>query len=229
MIEDLYTIVADYYTIPVYLIAWLIAVARYKSYFDTPLKLYPVFIMYTFLTEVLGYFIKFNEEFQFFSDERYDWHNVIIYNIYSVVTFLFFYYIYWKVLKIKNNKALVQYGTIAAMLSYVISMFFQNPFHTNLYYADLAASIVLLVAIGLYFAEKKKEDNPYPQKYNLMFWTSIGLAVFHVFFPFIFIIGYKAQFMYVQYNLHQFLMLLIIFMYGTFIMGVLIHKRKAFR
>ncbi|NDV16268.1 hypothetical protein GO009_09540 [Muricauda sp. TY007] len=229
MTNELYTILVEYYTIPLYLIAWLFAVARYKSYFDTPLKFYPVFIMYTFLTELLGYFIQFNEEFQFFSDERYDWHNVIIFNIYSVVTFLFFYYIYWRVLKVQKHKSWVKYGALVGVLAYIISLIFQNPFHTNLYYADLVASIVLLVDISLYFKEKKRETNPYPQKYNLMFWTSLGLAIFHIFFPFIFLMGYKAQYIYVEYHLHDFLMMLIVFMYGTFIIGIIIHKRKAFR
>ncbi|WP_285652798.1 hypothetical protein [Allomuricauda sp. NBRC 101325] len=185
--------------------------------------------MYTFLTEILGYLIQYTDSFQFFSDYRYDWHNVIIFNIYSIVTFTFFYRIYWDVLKQKKNKNWVKYSGIVGITSYFISIFFQNPLHTNLYYADLIASIVLLIAIALYIKEKRMEENPYPQKYNLMFWTTMGIAAFHIFFPFIFLMGYKAQLLYVKFHLHQFLMLLIVFMYVTFIIGLLFHRRKAFR
>lgn len=227
--EELYKFLAQQYYIPLYFIVWLVAVFKYRSYFDTPLKYFPVYLMYTFLTELLGYFIKYHEEFQFFSDERYNWHNVIIYNIYSVITFLFFYYIYWRVLKIAKHKKWVKYGTIIAMLSYVVSLFFQDPLHMNLYYADLLASTILLVLIGLYFKEKKDEGPLQPMKYNLMFWTSLGLVVFHLIFPYLFVIGYEAPKIWAKYQLRQVLQVLILFMYGTFMLGFIVSKRKAFR
>ena len=81
--EELFKFLSEQYIIPFYLIVWLVAMSRYHTYFDTPMKYYPMYLMYTFLTELLGYFIKFHDEFQVVSDSNYDWYNVIIYNIYS--------------------------------------------------------------------------------------------------------------------------------------------------
>lgn len=228
--EEFYKFITNQYHIALYAIVWFVAVMRYKTYFDTPLKYFPIYLMYTFLTELLGYFIRFHDGFQFFSDERYNWHNVIIYNIYSVITFLFFYYIYWRMLKMDKHKNWVKYGAIISMLAYMVSLFFQDPFHMNLYYANLVASMVLLVDIALYFEEKKGEEVfPYPIKHNLMFWISLGLAVFHAIFPFLFLVAYEAPEIWAEYQFRQILKFLIVFMYGTFIVGFLISKRKAFR
>ncbi|MEO9510600.1 MAG: hypothetical protein ABJN84_15800 [Flavobacteriaceae bacterium] len=123
----------------------------------------------------------------------------------------------------------MKFGILITALGYVLSIFLQDPFHINLYYADMVASIVLLIAIGLYFKEKARETNDYPMKFNLLFWISLGLAIFHLFFPFIFITLYEALDFYYEYKLHELLIVLIIIMYGLFTLGFLISKRKAFR
>tara|TARA_E500000318_G_C3448701_1_gene167938 strand:- start:64 stop:465 length:402 start_codon:yes stop_codon:yes gene_type:complete len=133
------------------------------------------------------------------------------------------------VLRNAKHKKWIVIGAGISLLSYIISLFFQDPFYSNLYYADLLASMVLLFNIWLYYKEKKIEFSPYPKRYNLMFWTSLGLAVFHIFFPFLIIIGYEAPEIWMEYNLRDILWIFILFMYGTFMIGVLVHKRRAFR
>ena len=227
--EELYKFISEHYILPFYMIIWLVAMARYNTYFDTPLKYYPMYLMYTFLTELLGYFIKFHDEFQVVSDGEHNWYNVIIYNIYAVISFLFFYYIYWRIVQNKKYKEWIKIGAGICLASYIVSLFFQDPFYSNLYYADLIASMILLVNIGFYFKEKWMEPSSYPMKDNLMFWMSLGLAIFHIFFPFLHIIGYEAPEIWINYNFRDILKILILIMYGSFLLGVLIHKRRAFR
>lgn len=227
--EEFYNFITEQYFLPFYVVVWLVAVARYRTFFDTPLKYYPIYLMYTFLTELLGYLVKYTDEFQFFSEKKYDWHNVIIFNIYSVIAFSFFFYIYWKVLQIKKHKRWVVYGGLISLLAYLISLFFQDPLHMNLYYADLTASMVLLFNIGLYVKEKWNEEGTYPIKRNLMFWTSLGLAVFHAIFPYLFLIAYEAPEIWAKFQLRDVLKVLIIFMYGTFMIGALLGRRSSFR
>ncbi|SDQ53647.1 hypothetical protein [Flagellimonas zhangzhouensis] len=227
--EGFYTFITQHYILPFYLIVWIVAMARYSTYYDTPLKYYPMYLMYTFLTEVLGYLIKYFEEFQVVNVEKYSWYNVLIFNIYSVIAFMFFYYVYWLVLKQKHNKKWIVIGAAVTLTSYGISLFFQDPFYSNLYYADMIASFVLLFNIWLYIKEKKQEDSPYPMKYNLMFWTSLGLGVFHIIYPFLFWVGYEIPQIWIDYNFRTILRISILFMYGTFLIGVLVHRRKAFR
>ncbi|WP_136464836.1 hypothetical protein [Flagellimonas onchidii] len=229
MTQEFLNYLQESYFTPVYLLTWVVAVSTYRGYYDTVLKYFPIFIIYTFFTELLGYLIKHTNEFQFFSDSRYAWHNVIIYNIYSIVSFSFFYYIYWKILVDKKHKKRVEYAVAVSLVGYVVSLFFQNPFHIGLYWADLLASIVLLYFITLYLMEKKKENSYYKMKHNLLFWVSLGLAIFHIFFPFIFIAAYDFPIFYYEYHLHDFLNILIVVMYFLFIVGFLLGKRRAFR
>nr|WP_321411410.1 hypothetical protein [uncultured Allomuricauda sp.] len=227
--DEILTFITEHYILPFYLLVWLISMACYRTYFDTPLRYYPIYLMYTFLTELLGYFIKFHDEYQVVSDTRYSWYNVIIFNIYSVITFMFFYHIFWQVLHRPKHKKWVKIGAGTSLLGYTISLVFQDPFYSNLYYADLMASMVLLFNVWMYYKEKKLEFSPYPNTHNLMFWTCMGLAVFHLFFPFLIIIGYEAPKIWINYNLRSVLWILILFMYGSFMIGVTMHKRKAFR
>ncbi len=228
IMDGFYTFIIEQFYIPLYFVVWLVAVIRYRSYFDTPLKYFPIYLMYTFLTELLGYFIKYHDQFQFFSEEEYSWHNVIIYNIYSVVTALFLYYIYWRVLTIEKHKNWIKYVTATSLLGYMVSLFFQDPFHMNLYYADLLASLLLLFVITIYFREQRLAQAAYPRRYNLMFWISFGLAGFHAVFPFLFLIAYEAPHIWAEFQLRNVLKVFIVFMYGSFFVGFLLSKRKAF-
>ncbi len=229
MTQELIEFIKEHFYIPLYLLTWIIAVYRYRRYFDTVLKYLPILIIYTFFTELLGYFIKNHEDFQFFSDGRYDWHNVIIYNVYQIVTFLFFYWVYWKTVKKQFSKEMIKYGAYLCSLSYISNIFFQNPMHEQLKYAHIIGSLVLVFALILYFKEKRLENNPYPQKNNLLYWVSIGLFVFYAFFPFLLLSDYFDISISVQYHLRITLLTFIVLMYFLFIVGLLMGKRKAFR
>ncbi len=230
MIEEfLKTLNTDFIILPFYFIVWLVAVMRYRTYYDTVLKYYPIYLMYTLLTELLGYLVKYTDSFQLVSDDRYHWYNVIIYNIYSVVTYIYFFYIYWKISNDKTYKKWVLYGAFISMASFLISLFFQNPNYSHLYVAELISSIFLLMAVVLYFKEKFQWHNIHSMKYNLMFWTSVGLVLFYAYFPSTLLVLYWAQPWYNKLHLHDWLIGLIFVLYGTFLVGVLIHRRKEFQ
>lgn len=215
--------------IPLYLITWMISLWRYKSFFDTALKHLPILIIYTFFTEVLGYFIKYNDEYQFFSDGRYNWHNVIIYNIYQVVFFVFFLQVYKKVIKSKKVKKQIRYLNIVCVLSYTINAIAYNPLHNQTTYAHIIGSLILLYVLVIYFREKYLEESPYPLKFNLMFWLSSGLTIFYTFFPIISMIYLLKLNIGVQIYFRPILLTSIALMYGLIIVGLIAGKRKAFR
>jgi small-conductance mechanosensitive channel len=227
--EEFYTFISEQYILPFYLIVWVVSMAKYSTYFDTPLKFYPVYLMYTFLNELLGYFIKYFDEFQVVDIEQYRQYNVIIFNIYSVISFLFLYYIYWRMVQTKKHKKWIQIGATISLLSYAISLFFQSALYSNLYYADMIASFVLFLNVWLYLKEKKSDPNPYPNKHNLMYWLSLGLIIFYSIFPILFWVGYEAPKIWVNYHFRTILRILILILYGSFLVGVLVHKRRAFR
>lgn len=70
---------------PLYAVTLLVALIKYPKYYSTPLKYFPILLMYTFLTELLGYFTKHYEVFHISIFSSFIRHNVIIYNIYNLV------------------------------------------------------------------------------------------------------------------------------------------------
>lgn len=219
----------DHFYIPLYFITWLISVFRYKRFFDTPLQYLPMLIIYTFFTELLGYFIKFSDEYQFFSEERYNWHNVVIFNIYQLVFFLFFFRVYQKVIKDTAAKKWISGGGLACILIYFANALGQNPLHEQLTYAHIVVSLMLVTVLVVYFREKHLEENQISLKYNLMFWVSMGLLIFYTIFPLI-LMAYKLNLNLGTYiYLRPILICTIVAMYACIITGLLVAKRKAFR
>lgn len=229
MSEDLIRIFKEHYYIPLYLLTWIISVIRYRSFFDTPLKFFPMLIIYTFFTELLGYFIKYSNEFQFFSDSRYNWHNVVIYNVYQLVFFLFFFTVYKKILSGNRIKKLIFYLTLVSTLSYLINAIALNPLHNQMTYAHIVGSIMMVYILVRYFQQLFKTGDFRTLKFNLLFWISIGLLIFYVAFPLI-MISYKLKVgIQIQVYFRPILIISILLMYGFIILGLLIGKRKAFR
>lgn len=229
MLENLARFLWDQFFVFIYLLTWIVSVYRYRRYFDTPLKYLPMLIIYTFFTELLGYFIKFSSEFQFFSDERFARQNVIIYNVYQVVFFLFFFEVYRKIIKNQLAKKWISYGSILCVLIYLVNAIFYNPLHNQLTHAHIIVSLMFIAVLAMYFKEKHTEESPYPKKYNLLFWVSVGLMMFYTLFPVILILFKLKLSITMHIYLRPILLGSIVFMYGCFIIGLLVGKRKAFR
>ena len=217
------------YFIILYLAILIMAILNYRNYFDTPLKLFPVYMAYTFFNELVGYFIITFEEFSFFKDATQSWHNIIIYNIYNVIESSFFYWVYYKVLKKNKHKNIIRWGSIVIFLSFLISLIFQDPFHTALFYAITLASWFLVFITLLYFKEKRILGKFTFERYNLMFWVNIGLLIFNFFFPFLYLTGFLKPEIWIEYQFRDILKVLIVISYSMYLIGVSISKRRAFR
>tara|TARA_R110000744_G_scaffold25032_10_gene62176 strand:- start:1703 stop:2392 length:690 start_codon:yes stop_codon:yes gene_type:complete len=229
MPDNLIRFLTDHFYIPLYLFTWLISVIRYKRFYDTPLKYLPMLIIYTFFTEVLGYFIKYYNEFVFFSDGRYAWHNVIIYNVYQIVFFLFFFEVYRKVSKNKAIKKQIRYLSILCAIVYLINGITYNPLHNQMTYAHIVGSFMMLYILVLYFREIYLEKISHPTKYNLLFWISSGLMVFYSIFPIISIIYLLDLNIGIQIYFRPLLLTAIALMYILVNIGLIFGKRKAFK
>ncbi len=212
----------------VYLITLVFSLANFKKFVDTPLRFFPLLIAYTLFNEILGYFIINFEEFSFFEEEEYNWHNVIIYNVYQLVFFGYLFWLYHKVVKNQLYRKLIRITAILTFLSYTVSLFYQNPFHSSLYYADCVGCMAVSAAVLLHFNEIRQVNGGI-NRYNLMVWINWGVLIFSVFFPFYILSGYRYVDFYLEYHLRQMLWVVICIMYGLFTIGFVVSKRKAFR
>ena len=229
MLAEFIAAVKDNFFLIGYGIALVISLAYYRRYFDTVLKYFPILIAYTFLNEFLSYIVKQNEQLSFFDDLKYTDITEVIYNIYAIIFFSFFYYVYWRLLSNKKYKNWIVIATGVVLLSYVVSCFYQNPAKTNLFYATAIGSWILVLCILLYFLDKRHHKENMVQPYNLMFWVSLALLIFYAIFPVIYLIGYLDYAIWETYHLRLVLRILIVFMYTLFIVGFLRGRRHSFR
>ncbi len=226
MIEILIDLLSENYFIVIYFITLVIGLVRYKSYFDSELKYYPIIIAYTFLNELLGVLVRYSDDFTFFQDTRYNTYNDVIYNIYSIVFFAFFYIVYARLISNPIFKNWIKRAGILVTVVYIISLFYQNPLDTNLFYAQAMGSWGLLFCIGLYFFDKKQKNEKLYQPYNLVFWISCGLIIFYSIFPILFLVGYLDFDTWEKYNFKAVLKILIVLMHFLIIIGFIKGRRR---
>lgn len=221
--------VENSYFVPVYGVTWIIAMATYKKYYNGVLKYFPLLIAYTFLNELLGIFIRYTDYFSFFSEKEFANANDIVYNIYDLVFFGFFYFVYWKLAKSRKTRNWVLVGSGISIISYVVSSIWQNPLEVSLYYANAVACWILVSFAIIYLKQLLIGWDWKVQQGNLMFWVSIGLALFHLFFPILFITAYLKHDVWQAYHLQSITRILIVFMYGIFCVGFIFCRKNGVR
>ncbi len=206
------------YFIPLYAIALIISLTRYRLYYDSVLKYFPILIAYALLSEILGILIRDFEIFQIVYQDKYHFANNFIYNIYDFVFYIYFYFVFWKRIQNFKYKSIVKYASMAYVVATLINPFFQNVFIFPQVYALTIGSTALIICTLLYFRETIQKGKT---KNNLLTWISIGLLIFNIFFPIIMLAGRFDYDLYKKLNFQQFHYFLIVAMYSCFIIGFL--------
>ena len=231
MFNEVFSFLKENYFLVGYALTLVISLIFYRRYFDTVLRYFPILITYTFLNEFLGYMVKINPDLSFFpdlTDSSDSSINEILYNIYAVVFFGYFHWVYWNLVSSEKFKKWIVVGGFFCAISYVVSCFFQNPMNTHLFYGTAICSWILAFYVLLYFYDKKILNQKLVQPYNLMFWVSLSLLIFYTIFPVLYVIGYLDYAVWETYHLRFFLWILIVIMYTLFIIGFIRGRRHSF-
>ncbi|MDX1767589.1 hypothetical protein [Arenibacter troitsensis] len=225
--EILDTILENSYQ-PLYAVTLSIALIRYPKYYNTPLKYFPILLMYTFLNELLGYFTKNYEVFHISIFSAFVTHNVFIYNIYNIVFFSYFFYVYWKYIETKKYRTYIILATAFYLMASLANPFFQNFKLESQVFSYLAGAFAILICIILFFIEHRQSSKKLDFRFTGIKWISIGLLIFYL--------GYApikaSRFYNYTYQLNEYVHLrrihlsLIVLMYISFIIGFLRMKRK---
>lgn len=226
MSPELLEFIKTNFIIGVYFVTLLISIFSYNKYFDTTLKYFPILIAYTFLNELLGHLVRYSDNFAFLTDKLFA--NDIIYNIYDIFYYGFFYIFYWNLISQQKYKHWVKILSIIVIASYVISCFFQNPLEISLFYATSLASLILAIICILYRIDKGTSWQWNKEKYNLVWWVSVGLVLFHSIFPILFLIGYLPGDTWEKFELHTVLRVSILLMYSFFCIGFIKSRKRSF-
>lgn len=207
-----------------YAMALIVSIVKYKNYFDTALKYLPILIGYTLITEILGLLIRDYDDIQIVYIEGYSFYNNLIFNIFDIVFFLYFFYVYWGTINNKLFKKVIKLGAIFFILISCINPFFQDFVLFPQIWASSLGSTVLIACILFYFRQlRSNTQNSYHR--DLLFWISIGFLVFYTFYPFILLTGYFDPELYQKLYIRRILHLLIAIMYSCIILGFVLMKR----
>tara|TARA_R100000541_G_C1885780_1_gene82925 strand:+ start:37 stop:687 length:651 start_codon:yes stop_codon:yes gene_type:complete len=150
-------------------LAALLAFVRYKKYSHTYLRYFPWLLLYTFVTEIAATFMW----------ERFEG-NVVLYNIYNIVFFLYFYFVFYKHTKSIRDRNLILIATAIFLVSCVANLGFSSFLENPQLLAYITGACMLIFCIILYFVGILYTPRVLKIKTELLFWVSIGLLLFYV-------------------------------------------------
>ena len=214
----------DNYYMAFYAIALLFSVIRYRKYFDSLLKFFPIIIAYTLISELIGMFIRDYDNIQLVYLDGYSYYNHLVFNILDIVFFLYFFYVFYKAISNIKFKKVILYGSVLFIASSVINLFIQDFILFPQMLAFTIGSMVLIACIIMYFINLKSNQT-LPNKHNLLLWISIGLLMFYSLYPYILYAGYFDYELYLKFHMRQIHHLLIALMYSCFILGFILMRR----
>ncbi len=223
MALSIFEFIKNNYILAFYAIALLLSILRYRRYYDSLLKYFPILIGYTLFSELIGYIISEYDDIQIVYLEGYSYYNNLVFNIFDIIFFLYFFYVYRNAVSNIKFKNWIKYGVFLFIACSVVNPFFQDFLLYPQMIALTIGSLVLIFSILLYFLDKKTITN-FPNRHNLLFWISLGLLLFYTFYPFILLIGFDYD-LYHKLHIRIIHHVLIALMYSCFILGFILMRR----
>ena len=166
--------------IPLYAITLLIALWRYRRYYDTALKYLPILLFYTFLSELLGGIIRDTENMNLFLNDFYANNNSVIANIYYIISFLFFLVIYYLYLKHPMHRRIILFLIVVFVLTAIANAIYESFLTISQVYTYVVGGISMIISTALYFKENKSERQQSFNPRDLLSWISLGMLLFYL-------------------------------------------------
>lgn len=201
-----------------YVIVFIIALIRFPLYKKTSLRFLPLILFFTILTEYLVFFLK-----GYYSEVFYVFHN-----IYYLIHFSFFFYVFMEMIDDVRFKKYIKIGIGIFFLFFLSDIIFTGIIEASFARTYIAGAGILVFCIILYYINILQSSRVLIVKNDLLFWVSVGLFLFYIGYIPIKII--KTWF-YKSSNFFEFLLViqfsLIIIMYLFFLTGFLWMKKRS--
>ncbi len=163
------------------LLAAVIGTIYFYKYKHTSLKYFLYLLWYITITEFFNWYIDENNITSLlYIDDKGKEYNYWLINILDTVSFLVYYYIYFKWITDKKFKSWIKrFAILYVLLSIVNWRFVQNFFTELQSYLFIVGAIFLIISILFYFIELLKSEKIVVFHKNLLFWVSIGLLIYY--------------------------------------------------
>ena len=179
MQDILFEILGKQPFILIYAGAVVFSLIRYPRYFDTPLRFFPVLLMYNLLTEILGTRILNNNEWSIVLTDFYFNINWLVYNIYAIIHILYLLYIFHAYLEHPKIRRALLAGASLYVAASVANVFIQDFVNQSQLYAYTLGGLLLIVFSLSYLRQEfgKREMRGF-RLHNLLIWISLGTLIF---------------------------------------------------
>jgi hypothetical protein len=175
-----------YFFIANYLIIVIFGIYHYQKIKESlPLKLFLGFLVYSFITEIVGTLFAFYLRIN----------SAIIYNTWNIVNFLFFTFFFYSILKsAKRKKIVLAFAGLFSLFIILNAIFFENYmveiFRNNIIFGK----ILMMIIIMMYFTELLKSNLILNLGQTMFFWVSLGVFVYAIGFIPAFVIAKLIDF-----------------------------------
>ena len=207
--------IAYLFFIPLFLelLAAIVATITYRKYSGSNEKYFLYFLWYTFLIEITGTLIGY----------AFEADNYWVYNGFIISSFLFYFYLYYSILKRKRFRQTIVIFTAAFLLVATYSLIYEDWSAYHSYTFLTGASFVLVLTV-FHFYKLLNSDEVLIVKHKLSFWISTALLLFYMgMIPLMFLTVY-ADLNDISYLIIILSMNLIL--YGCYIIGFLWTKKE---
>lgn len=165
---------------PMYALTFIVSIWRYPKYYNTTLRFFPIIIIYTLLNEILGFLIaEYPDIFSLSMNAFYTNYNVVLYNIFYVVYFLYFFNLFRNHIQTILYKKLIFYASIIFIVGSIANICIQDPLKESLLFTFIFGSSTLILIILTYFNQIDWHQNKLDPTKNILFWLGWGLLIFY--------------------------------------------------
>jgi len=163
------------------LLAAIMGTIYFYKYKHTSLKYFLYLLWYITITEFFNWYIDENHIISLlYVDAKGKDYNYWPINILDTVSFLVYYYIYFKWITIKKFKFWIKnFAILYVLLSILNWRFIQNFFTELQSYLFIVGAIFLIISVLFYFIELLRSEKIVVFHKNLLFWVSIGLLIYY--------------------------------------------------
>ncbi len=197
------------------LVTAVLALVSYNKYKYSAEKYFLPFLWFTFIFDFSCGILA----------DYYPIDNYWIYNLYTGVSILFYFYWYYFILKNQLNKRLTLLFSFIFIMVFIVNFIF-NAFNKLLDYGFVTGAIFIVILTGFYLYQLANSNDVLSIRYKLSFWIALALILFYVgMVPFMLL----SRYFNVWREGNTFFIILLclnIILYGCYSIGFLWTKKK---
>ena len=187
---------------------------RKKYNHNSALRLWLYFIIYSFLSEVIGYYFVQILEIR----------TTLINNTWFIVSIFFYMLFFLSKIESRLKKNAIKSLVLVYFIFIILSvLFFNNYVNESMTNSFIIGALFIVVTIMLFFTELLKSDVVLYIQKSLFFWISIGVLIFNIGLLPVLIIGELIDW---QGIFNYLIIILNIIMAGCFITGFLMSNKE---